>query len=82
MLEHQFYGAGKTAFSDKKFMDDDRAIETAKSLFAKEWKKVRYHNLVRLGGDILRSNLAEHSKSTILGALLRHAEQRKQKEVV
>ena len=34
------------------------------------WQQKRYHNLVRLGGDVLRSGLGEHHKATVLGGLV------------
>lgn len=71
--EHGFYKMGELAFNSKQFMDETTSIEAAKTIFGDDWKKTRYHNLVRLGGDIVRSGLAEYPKSTILGALLSYA---------
>jgi len=68
--EHLFYQKGKSAFANKKFMEEKQAIEIAKKLFQQDWKKKRYHHLVRLGGDITRSGLGKFSKATVLGALL------------
>lgn len=71
--EHVFYKAGSEAFNSKQFMDEETGIEAAKAVFGDDWKKARYHNLVRLGGDVLRSGLAEYPKATLLGALLAYA---------
>lgn len=71
-IEHVFYQAGEAAFNSKAFMEEEEPIKEAKTLFGEDWKRTRYHHLVRLGGDILRSGLAEHPKATILGALFWH----------
>ena len=36
----------------------------------KEYRKWRYHHLVRLGGDIIRAGLSLYPKATVLGAFL------------
>lgn len=71
--EHQFYRFGEAAFSSKAFMKNESAIDLLKKIFGDAWKKTRYHNLVRLGGDVLRSNLSSFPKATILGGFLWHA---------
>jgi len=74
-IEHTFYRAGEKAFNSKTFMEEDEPIKEIQALFCEAWKRTRYHNLVRLGGDILRSGLAEYPKATILGALFWHVNQ-------
>jgi hypothetical protein len=69
-MEHRFYQTGQAAFQSLQFIEDPRAIEAAKKLFGETWKQIRYHNLVRLGGDILKSGLGKYHKATVLGALL------------
>lgn len=71
-VEHDFYRAGEAAFNSKAFMEEEEPIKEVEALFGEDWKRTRYHNLVRLGGDILRSGLAGHPKATILGALFWH----------
>ncbi len=71
--EHSLYKQGQVAFNSETFMNDKTAISKAQSIFNQEWKRVRFHNLVRLGGDILSSGLGEYHKATILGALLYYA---------
>ncbi len=78
-LEHQFYKLGEGAFHSKEFMEKDHSSEELQTYFGNHWKKFRYHNLVRLGADILRSELAEYSKATVLGALLWYADQHQKK---
>ena len=68
--EHVFYKLGTNAFNSKQFMENKTVSEEIKACSREKWKKERYHNLVRLGGDILRSGLAEYKKATILGGLL------------
>ena len=71
--EHHYFTLGEAAFNDKAFSDNKAGLEKAKRLFGDNWKQTRYHNLVRLGGDILRSPLGEFPKATILGGLLEWA---------
>jgi len=73
--EHTFYRLGEASFHSKLFMDATLHLNKAKQLLGDDWKKLRYHNLVRLGGDVLRSGLGEYPKATLLGALLHYAEQ-------
>ena len=40
-----------------------------------EWKQKRFHHLVRLGGDIIKSGLADYSKPTIVGGLILYKQQ-------
>lgn len=74
-IEHIFYRAGQAAFNSKIFMKDGEPVKEVQALFGEDWKRTRYHNLVRLGGDILRSSLAKYPKATILGALFWHVNQ-------
>ncbi len=74
-LEHRCYRQGEQLFNSKIFMEDDKPTKAAQALFGESWKRTRYHHLVRLGGDVLRSGLAEYPKATILGALCWHANQ-------
>ncbi len=74
-LEHKFYRQGEQLFNSKMFMENEEPTKVIQALFGEGWKRTRYHNLVRLGGDILRSGLAEYPKATILGALCWHASQ-------
>ncbi len=71
--EHAFFRTGEMAFDSKTFMESTSAIELTQSVFGHDWKATRYHNLVRLGGDIERSGLADYPKATILGGLLHYA---------
>lgn len=68
--EHLFYKSGQTAFDSKLFMNNEEIQKQLQNLFGDDWKKTRYHNLVRLGGDVVRSGLAEFPKAVILGGLL------------
>ena len=68
--EHDFYRAGEAAFHSQEFMEDPANLKTAESLFGENWQQKRYHNLVRLGGDVLRSGLGENPKATVLGGLV------------
>ena len=72
-LEHKFYRQGEQLFNSKSFMEDNDPTKAIQALFGEDWKRTRYHNLVRLGGDVLRSGLAEYPKATLLGALLAYA---------
>ncbi len=73
-MEHSFYQSGQAAFNSKIFMDNKDGLESIHMLLGETWKQQRYHHLVRLGGDVLRSGLAEFPKATILGALFCHKE--------
>lgn len=72
-LEHDFYRAGERAFHSQAFMGNTIHLAALEAILGVNWKRLRYHHLVRLGGDILRSGLASYSKATILGALLFYA---------
>lgn len=72
-IEHTFYRAGEAAFNSQSFMEEGAPIKEAEALLGEDWKRIRYHNLVRLGGDILRSGLAKYPKATIVGGLVWHA---------
>lgn len=74
-LEHKLYRQGEQLFNSKTFVEDDAPTKAIQALFGEDWKRTRYHNLVRLGGDVLRSGLSEYPKATILGALCWHARQ-------
>jgi hypothetical protein len=73
--EHIYHTAGKAAFENKDFMQQDFIPVKVKK--QPEWKRTRYHNLVRLGGDIIKTGLAEYTKATILGALIYYAKKSK-----
>ena len=73
--EHDFYRSGELAFHSQDFMEDPINLKTAEALFGEFWKQKRYHNLVRLGGDVLRSGLGEYPKATVLGGLGWYASQ-------
>ena len=72
-LEHKFYRQGEQLFGSKTFMKDNDPTKAIQALFGEDWKRTRYHSLVRLGGDVLRSGLADYPMATILGALCWHA---------
>lgn len=70
--EHQAFKRGRESFDSENFMLTTQAeqIDNSKQRFGDEWKKTRYHNLVRIGGDVLAQGLGEYNKATLLGALL------------
>lgn len=74
-LEHQYFKIGQQAFDSKSFMEDKTKIQKAKNILGPDWKRERYHNLVRLGGDAIACGLHEYSKATILGGLLIFAQE-------
>jgi len=73
--EHEFYRLGEASFADKESIGNTPQLEKMKALLGEQWKRWRYHHLVRLGGDIIRSGLSEYPTATVLGALLYYAEQ-------
>lgn len=73
--QHAFYRQGEHVFNNSGSTEDGEPMQAIPAIFGKNWKRIRYHNLVRLGGDILRSGLAEYAKATILGALCWYANQ-------
>ena len=72
-LEHEAYRKGEAAFHSKTFMENPAPLSKLPALFGANWKQVRYHNLIRLGGDIERSGLSDYPKATLLGSLLLYA---------
>jgi hypothetical protein len=76
-LEHQYFKTGQQAFDSKTFMEDKSQIQKAENMLGLDWKRERYHNLVRLGGDAIACGLHEYSKATILGGLLVFAQDKK-----
>lgn len=71
--EHHYYQIGEAAFNDKAFIESKAGVEKACALFGEKYKQVRYHNLVRLGADILRSPMGDFPKATVLGGLIEYA---------
>jgi hypothetical protein len=69
--EHEFYRLGEDCFNNKVFMEEKERDLSA--IFGQDYKRIRYHHLVRLGGDITRSGFAEFPKATVLGAFLWNA---------
>jgi hypothetical protein len=63
-LEHQWYRLGQATFHCNKH--DEKAYY---HLWGQKWQQQRYHHLVRLGGDIARTELVQYPPATILGAL-------------
>jgi len=53
--EHEFYRLGEDCFNNKVFMEEKERDLSA--IFGQDYKRIRYHHLVRLGGDITRSVL-------------------------
>lgn len=70
--EHIAFKLGRASFDSEHFMLTTQAeqIDLAKQYFGDTWKSTRYHNLVRIGGDVLSAGLGEYNKATLLGSLL------------
>ena len=73
-LEHDYYRLGERSF--QQVTDDNKTNAPIQAKWGDPWKRLRYHHLVRLGGDVLRSGLADYAPATVLGALLYQANMR------
>lgn len=70
--EHTFYQLGQRLFSKPAWVPDKTPLEHPHYVSAHhadhaDRAKQRYHHLVRLGGDILKTELKDYSPATLLG---------------
>ncbi len=72
MQEHDFYKIGSAVFNARNY--EYQSSKNSKrdqlfALFGQEYEKIRFHNIVRLGGDIIASGLSEYHKATVVGSI-------------
>lgn len=67
--EHTFYQLGQRLFSKPAWVSDKTPLKHSPHTLADHAPdaKQRYHHLVRLGGDILKTELKDYSPATLLG---------------
>ncbi|WP_440993200.1 hypothetical protein [Cysteiniphilum litorale] len=67
--EHDFYKIGSAVFNARNYEYQSSKRDQLFALFGQEYEKIRFHNIVRLGGDIIASGLSEYHKATVVGSI-------------
>ncbi len=71
--EHKYYAIGSDYFAKPESEKDEIKLDLLNKTLGDQWQKIRFHNLVRLGGDIQATGLGEYHKATIMGAFLTYS---------
>lgn len=71
--EHKYYKMGSHFFSKPESEINYTKYQMLQKVLGDNWQKIRFHNLVRLGGDIHLTGLDEYHKATIMGAFLAYS---------
>lgn len=66
------YTIGRTVFKNSFLSKHPHVQKNYERLFGQSWKKIRFRNLVRIGGDVLNTDIASVKNPVLTGALWYH----------